>query len=138
MYSAADLKVGTVIDIHDPYSYDEKHKYSIIVGISEDQFYVATVFINSLINPHAINSQILVNLQFEIKKAQYPFLKRDSFVDCSHIEDRVQVTLIDQVNSNGRILGQIKTGDLKKVINLVLSAPSILPYYIKMCNIKSI
>ena len=138
MYSAADLKVGTVFDIHDPYSFDEKHKYSIIVGISEDGFYIATVFINSEINVSAINSAKLVALRYEIRKAQYSFLKRDSFVDCSHLEDRLQITLLDQLNSAGRILGKIRAIDLNKIINLVLLAPSIQPHYIKICNIKPV
>jgi hypothetical protein len=138
MYAASDLKIGTVIDIHDPYSFDEKHKYSIIVGISEDGFYIATVFINSEINISAINSAKLVALQYEIRKAHYSFLKRDSFVDCSHLEDRLQVTLLDQLNSGGRILGKIRVTDLNKVIGLVLEAPSIPPHYIKICNIKPV
>lgn len=138
MYSAADLKLGTVIDIYDPYSYDEKHKYSVIVGVSEDAFYIGTVFINSEINISAINSPSLVDLQYLIKKANYTFLRRDSFVDCSHIEDRLQITLVDQLNSNGRILGEIKANDLKAIIALVLNAPSIPPFYIKLCNVKSL
>ena len=136
MFSAADLKVGTVIDIFDPYSYDEKHKYSVIVGMSNDAFYIGTVFINSEINVSAINAPALVALQYSLKKANYSFLKRDSFVDCSHIEDRLQITLLDQLNSNGRILGEIKSADLKAIVGLVLNAPSIPPYYIKICNVK--
>lgn len=113
MVSADDLKIGAVVDIRDPYSFDDKHKYSIIVGISEDKFTIATVFINSLVNPNAI-------------------------VDCSQIIDRIQITLLDEINASGRLLGQINKPDLKTIINLIVNAPSIQPYYLKLCNIKPI
>jgi len=138
MVSADDLKIGTVVDIRDPYSFDDKHKYSIIVGISEDKFTIATVFINSLINPNAINSPELVALQFGIKPSNYPFLRTDSYVDCSQIIDRIQITLLDEINASGRLLGQINKPDLKTIINLIVNAPSIQPYYLKLCNIKPI
>ena len=138
MVTISDLKIGTVIDIRDPYSYDDKHKYSIIVGISEDEFTIATVFINSEINPTAINSPGLVALQYGIKQTDYNFLKRDSFVDCSKITDRIQLTFLNEINNSGRLLGNIRITDLRNIVNLVTGAESISPYYIKLCNIKPI
>lgn len=98
MVSDTDLQIGTIVDIRDPYSADEKHKYNIIVGISDDRFYVATVFINSLVNTNAINSPDLVALQYEIKKDRYQFLKYNSYVDCSRLIDRIQSSFVREIN----------------------------------------
>lgn len=138
MHSSEDLKIGTIIDIHDPYSYHPKHKYSVIVGIDHDQIVLGTVFINSEINPSAINSEALASLQYEIKAAHYHFLAKDSFIDCSNLEDRISTSVVNSLNNGGRILGQLKKSDLHSVISLVLNAPSILPYYIKACNVKAL
>ncbi len=135
MVSIEDLRTGTVIDIHDPYSYHEKHKYSIIVGISEDKFYIGTVYINSIVNPSAINSPELVALQYEISPSRYKFLRTISFVDCSGLKDRIQSSLLKEINDSGRILGNIAKDDLAAIVRLVLNAETISPYYKSLCNV---
>lgn len=109
MVSIEELRIGTVFDIRDPYSADEKHKYSIIIGISDDKFYIGTVFINSMVNTRAINSPELVALQYEILSSKYKFLRSVSYVDCSDLKDRMQSSLLQEINTSGRILGNTLT-----------------------------
>ena len=135
MVSIEELKIGTVIDIRDPYSFDEKHKYSIIVGMSGDKFYIGTVFINSIVNARAINSPSLVALQYEVSPAKYKFLRTNSYVDCSDLKDRMQSSLLQEINASGRILGTIAKDDLSAIIQLVLNAETIPSYYKSLCNV---
>jgi hypothetical protein len=138
MVSVTDLKIGAIVDIHDPYSAHDKHKYSIIIGISDDKFFIGTVFINSLVNAYAINSPALVALQYEIKQSRYQFLDHNSYVDCSQLTDRVQSSFMREINTSGRILGALAKDDLRNVIDLVLGAETILDYYKKLCNVQQL
>jgi hypothetical protein len=135
MVSIEDLHIGTVIDIRDPLSFHDKHKYSIIVGISEDSFFLGTVYINSEINPSAINSPALAALQYPIYRDKYSFLLGTSYVDCSDMKDRMQHGLIKAINDTGRILGRITRDDMDNIVTLVLGAESIASYYKKVCNV---
>jgi len=135
MVSIQDLQVGTVIDILDPLSFHDKHKYSIIVGISDDSFFLGTVYINSEINPSAINSPELAALQYPIYREKYGFLLVTSYVDCSDMKDRMQHGLLQAINDTGRILGRIARDDMGNIITLVLEAESIADYYKKVCNV---
>jgi hypothetical protein len=132
MVSIDDLAEGTIIDIRDPYSFDDKHKYSIIVAHSADEFMVATVFINSEINTTTINSPELVALQHEILPTSYRFLRQKSFVDCSIITDRTKIALVNEINETGRVLGNLSADDLLTVRTLITNAESIYPYYKKL------
>lgn len=135
MVSNEALKIGTVFDIRDPYSFDDKHKYSVIVGMSDDKFYIGTVFINSLVNTRAINSPELVALQYEILPSKYTFLRTLSYVDCSDLKDRMRSSLLQEINDSGRILGTIAKNDLSSIIRLVLAAETIPSYYKNLCNV---
>ncbi len=119
MVSIQDLQIGTIIDIRDTESFHDKRKYSIIVGISDDCFYLGTVYINSEINPSAINAPELVALQYPIYPEKYKFLKDISYVDCSDMKDRMQNGLLQALNTGGRILGRMTRDDMDKIIILV-------------------
>ena len=135
MVSIDDLKIGTILDILDSHSNPPKRKYSIIIAIAEDKFYVGTVYINTEVNILTINSPELVALQHEISQAKNSFLRHDSFVDCSDMKSRLQSELLRQLNTGGRIIGKIAKDDLVAINALVRSADTIIPYYKKLCNL---
>ena len=135
MVSIDDLKIGTVVDILDSHSTPPKRKYSIIVAIAEDKFYIGTVYINTEVNVLTINSPELVALQYKIYQAKYPFLQHDSFVDCSDMKARLQSELLRQLTNGGRIIGRIAKDDLITVNSLIRSADTIIPYHKKLCNL---
>ena len=58
-------------------------KFFIVAGIAADKIFTCAVYINSEIHPSLFRKQELLELQIPIKKANYPFLKYDSFVCCS-------------------------------------------------------
>ena len=135
MVSIDDLKIGTVVDILDPYSTPPKRKYSIIIAVAEDKFYIGTVYINTEVNVLTINSPELVSLQHEIHQIKYIFLQHDSFVDCSDMKPRLQSELLRQLSDGGRIVGRIAKDDVVAINTLVRSADTIMPYYKKLCNL---
>lgn len=135
MISIDDLKIGTVIDILDSYSTPPKRKYSIIVAIAEDKFYIGTVYINTDVNVLTINSPELVALQHEIHQTKYPFLQHNSFVDCSDMKPRLQSELLRQLSNGGRVIGRIVKDDLVAINSLIRSADTIIPHYKKLCNL---
>jgi hypothetical protein len=137
MVTVKDLKIGTIIHFFDEQSYHPKPKYSVIVGISDDAFDIATVYFNTGINVSAINSPELVALQYKVEPgSDYKFIKDISYIDCSVLSHRMQTSLLESLNSSsGKVLGYLTANDLRNVIDLILSADSILPHYIKLFKI---
>lgn len=60
-------------------------KFFIVAGISQDKVCLCTVYINSNIHPSILKKQYLLDLQVPLKKSTNPFLKYDSFANCSTI-----------------------------------------------------
>src|SRR5580698_10277545 len=91
----SDLRIGTVVYFHDPLCDPPKPKFCIIVGMSDDQFDIATVYINSEMNVPDINSHELVSLHYLIEREKYSqFLKKDSYIDCSKVKPRMQSSFL--------------------------------------------
>ncbi|MBN9384658.1 MAG: hypothetical protein J0H74_28145 [Chitinophagaceae bacterium] len=88
-----------------------------------------------MVNTHAINSPELVALQYEISPSKYKFLRSISYVDCSDLKDRIQSSFLQEINTSGRILGNIAKEDLSAIIQLVLNAETIPSYYKNLCNV---
>ena len=132
----ADLKVGAVVHFFDNASHNPKPKFSVIVGISEDAFFLGTVFVNTDINIRHINSPELEKLHYKLSQKRYRnFLKHDSYVDCSDVKHRMQVSFLNDVNYSGEIVGSLAIDDLKNVLGLIESSDTIAPYYLHLYNI---
>lgn len=132
----ADLKVGAVVHFFDNASHDPKPKFSVIVGISEDAFFLGTVFVNTDINIRHINSPELEKLHYKLSQKRYRnFLKHDSYVDCSDVKHRMQVSFLNDLNYSGEIVGSLAIDDLKNVLLLIESSDTIAPYYLRLYNI---
>src|SRR6186713_1234756 len=132
----SDLHVGTVVHFLDDESHDRKYKFSVIVGISNDYFQFATVYINSNINVGKINSPILVALQYEIDSKKYrQFLKWNSYIDCSDLKHRFKGSFLSDLNATGKIVGHLNEEDVHNVIDLICKAETTSPYYLRLYKI---
>ena len=82
------LQVGSVIFEYVTTTTPPKEKYYIVVGFSEDKVALGTVFINSEVNPNVFRNERLRNLHIPFPQSENPFLKWNSFINCSDIQER--------------------------------------------------
>lgn len=93
------LSLGSVIyeyvyDTHPP-----KQKFYVIIGIADDKIALGTVYINSDINTYFLSKPELLSLQIPIYASDYPFLKWDSFINCTDIQERLVTDVAACINS---------------------------------------
>lgn len=93
------LSIGSVIFEFVYNTHPPKEKYYIIVGQSEDKIALATVFINTSINQYFRSKPDLLKLHLPLHAADYPFLKWDSHVDCTDIQERRTEDVAKCINS---------------------------------------
>ena len=109
------LSIGSIIfefvtDTHPP-----KDKYYIIIGFTNDKIALGTVFVNSVINPNLFRTQYLRDLHIPLLQSEYPFLKYDSFIDCSNIQERPYANVRECINGINNKYGYIGSVDLLKM-----------------------
>jgi hypothetical protein len=122
------LQVGSVIFEHVTTTVPPKDKYYVVVGISTNNIALGTVYINSEVNSYALNRPHLEKLHIPLTIADNPFLKWDSFVDCSDIQERQCADVEACINSSGTKYGYIATlpaNIMQILINTIDSAPTI-------------
>ncbi len=75
----------------------KKQKFMVIIGLSQETVWTGNVLINSIVNKLISNSIHLQNLHLKISPSDYPFLVRDSYIDCTKIHEleykRVRICL---------------------------------------------
>jgi len=83
-------------------------KFMVVIGVSQDTVWTGNVLINSKINRLIAKSIHLQNLHLKISASDYPFLVRDSYIDCTKIHEleykRVENMFINGV---GKYKGQL-------------------------------
>jgi hypothetical protein len=132
----ADLKIGGVVHFFDNASHHPKPKFSVIVGISRDSFFLGTVFVNTGIHIGHINSPELEKLHYKISQKKYSnFLKHDSYIDCSDVKHRMQSSFLDELNATGKIVGSLTPDDLQNVLTIIEASDTISPYYLRLYRI---
>ena len=139
MHSISDLTIGRVFELFfDTLSKPPKPKMSVIVGMTGDRSEFATVFINTSVNMNLINNPTLQSLQIEIAPSPgYPYLKHNSFIDCSNLHTRFPESCLRELNAEngGRFLGYLPPQDLAKAIHLIKSNESLSSYKIRLYNL---
>jgi hypothetical protein len=83
------LSVGSIIFEHVLTTNPPKNKYYISIGISDNKIALGTVYINTEINPNISKTPQLRSYHIPIAASDYPFLRYDSFIDCSNIQERL-------------------------------------------------
>lgn len=95
-----------------------KHpKFFIVAGLSKNKVYLCSVYINSRIHPSIMKRQYLLELQIPLRKQNNPFLKYDSFANCSTHIPMESESLSNWIADNScKVIGSI----FKKDINLII------------------
>jgi len=103
-----------------------KEKRFVIVAITPDGVSLATVFINTNINPNVNFSQELKSLHILLSSEGRDYLNHDSFVDCTDLYEETVSVLTQAVKDDATcLLGKMDEEDLSKVHRLIMASPSI-------------
>lgn len=94
-------------------------KYCLIIGENEDD-YIGLFFINSNINFKLNNKQVLLDLQYLLRKVDYNFLKYDSYLSCTEIKTISKSKLLNSIESKSTTLkGNLLSKHLDEIMTLV-------------------
>ena len=123
-----NLKIGAVLRFFVPDTKPPKIKYLAIVGIDNEQYLLATIFINSEVNINVLNSPELRALQLLLAKQHCTFLDHDSYADCSKVQERNLTEIHDKLTETpGTHVGELNSLLLQEAIALLKGAKSISP-----------
>jgi hypothetical protein len=116
------LSVGSVIFEYVTTTKPPKDKYYVVVGISDDKIALGTVYINSEINPNLFTNTNLKKLHISLSATDNPFLKRDSFIDCSSINERLIADVQSCITSGDTKYGYVShlPTDTMQTVNTTL------------------
>ncbi len=95
------IKPGSIVHLFCKVTNPPKNKFIVIVHVDFEEDLLLCFFINSSIHPFIQSKPELYRSQLMLKQADYIFLKRDSFIDCSRVEDQIEIDdLIDHIYHN--------------------------------------
>ncbi len=132
------LQVGSIIFEYVTNTTPHKEKYYIVIGFSDDKVALGTVFINSEINPNIFRNEKQRKLHIPFSQNDNPFLKWDSYIDCSNIHVR-PIQQVQECIAKGGNYGYIATlsiSTLQEVISTLDSAFTISPAMKKTFGIR--
>lgn len=96
----------------------EHPKFFIVAGICQDRIFLCSIYINSNIHPSIMRKQHLLELQIPLKKQNNPFLKYDSFANCSNPIPMESEPLSEWISDNScKVIGSIHKPDLTSIID---------------------
>lgn len=94
-------------------------KFFVVIGVDED-FVAGFFFINSNINRAIWNKQEQLAMQYPMRKADYDFLRYDSFLCATNIITRSRKELSDSIQENrSSLVGHMKQEHLDDVLEMV-------------------
>ena len=125
-FADRNLKIGAVLKMFVPETKPPKPKRFIVVGLSTNSILVATIYINTEINPNLFPTEDLWNLHLELKVSGKEYLEYDSFADCSQIYKKEFNDLRNELIDDPSIhIDQLSQTDIENVQNLIRSARTI-------------
>ncbi len=86
-FAKRNIELGTAILIKIPDFHINHDKYIILIARDKTQEFIAYVVINSNVNLNIAKNDYFKKLHLEIKADEPPFLKYDSFIDCSNLRE---------------------------------------------------
>jgi hypothetical protein len=118
------IQIGSIVSI-DIDGIDHP-KWNIILDITEDKCWVASVFINSEINLKHIYSKELLDLQYEIDTENFKFLDHNSVIDCSKVFSEPYEKYKNALARNAvRKKGDLPESEVTKIYELVRKSRNI-------------
>jgi hypothetical protein len=127
-FAEREIKIGVVLKYWATETNPPKPKIRIVVGFSNDKVLVATLFINTEINPNIFPTEELRKLHLAFEKTRCEYLDHDSFVDCSQLHEVSYDNLVAILNENPTVVsGEVANADLEKIKNIIKNAVTITP-----------
>ena len=94
-------------------------KFFVVMGITEDAV-AGFFFINSNIHPSLYKKPEQLALQYPMRKADYPFLRYDSFLCATNIITRKRDDLVKSLrNGYSAIIAEMKPEHLEEILEAV-------------------
>ena len=111
------LEPGQVLKLRVEDTTPPKIKYLVIVGCTQDEITIATVFINSNVNIYIAYNAVLQAAHLPILAAEHSFLRYDSHVDCTQIAKRPYAAIEQHVNAQpSTIVGRVTPTLLDEIL----------------------
>lgn len=112
------IRRGTILH-SDMFEQIDHGKFFVIMGVSEDHI-VGFFFINSNINNYIFGKQELLDMQYPMRRSDYPFLRYDSFL-CATKVKRVSKRVMNESIAAGitGIVGDMQQEHLDDVLEMV-------------------
>ena len=125
-HASRGTKIGVVLKFFVRDTNPPKEKFFIIIGLTEDEVSLASVYINSEINMIVNYSSALMALHIPILADGCDFLHHDSYVDCSRLEIRNRDRIYqDLLNCPEALVGTLSTEQIITIRQKVIGAESI-------------
>jgi len=90
----------------------QRTKYFVVVGHDQDNGLIASLLVNSNVNENVINTKMLLDCQFPLRKNDYGFLHYDSYLDCSELFELNKIKILQ----NGMEIGELTSRDRMLVV----------------------
>lgn len=125
-FSESNIAIGKVLRLKVKDTNPPKIKRFVIVRFSEDKYTLASVYINSEINPNINWSIEQQELQLKLTPDTREYLSKTSYVDCSRliIKDYQEILSIVEARPES-VLGELNESDLKHVAEKLKEARTI-------------
>lgn len=118
-FARRNIELGKTLLIEIPDFNISYKKYLIIVATSNS--YIAGVVINTEINLNFAWSEEVKKLHLPIKQQEHPFLKYDSFVDCSKLHKRLIAEICNAIKENpSMVIGNV-TESLLRTLQITIT-----------------
>jgi hypothetical protein len=125
-FANSHFNVGAVLRYHVDFTTPPKIKRFVIVGFDQQKIALASVLINSEINPNIFPTPELKALHLELEATNRDYLEHTSYVDCSQIIEQEVMTLKELLADDPSIhLGELDSKDLAVLLEKIRTAGTI-------------
>jgi hypothetical protein len=125
-FAERNIQVGSVIRVFVKDTTPPKVKYFIVIGFSEDNVLLGTVFINSAINQNIFHNEYLKGLNVPLDSQMYDFIDHNSFVDCSDIKERNLVEIKQLLSNDPECSKGVVSEETMKTISTTLASATTI------------
>ncbi len=123
-----NFKIGAVLRYYDASTTPPKLKISIIVGFDAQKVFIASVYINSQINPNIFRSPQARNQHLELDAATRDYLTHTSYVNCSKLKVKDAAFIKNLITADPNVhVGELSNSDLADVFDKIKNSPTITP-----------
>lgn len=125
-FGQRQIKSGSVFRIFTEKTTPPKIKILVVLAVNDEYACIGHFFINSRVNENIFPTQALKDLHLFLLASENPFLKHDSYLDCSNIHSvNLQKILTAIADDPQCHQGNLCEDDIEAAKNLARNAPTI-------------